>query len=281
MNKTPLLTISIIIPAYNYAHTLERAILSVYNQIDSTCELIVINDGSTDNTENVLARYRNSDKNITLISKENGGPASARNVGIAHAKGSYLIFLDADDELYPNAISNIYKQLPQMTNSQFIIGAHYSIHQDHKIKLHTPNQLPIHNYDKLKAYLIDKTISISNGACLMHESIFKHYQYPEHLRNSEDISMFAFVLVNFSCTTINFPLVNIHKHDDSLRHNANYAESIGLDLVDEVFHPDRIPPELQALKKSFLVQRLLSLSRVSHENNRHEKCTFFSLKHLP
>ncbi len=265
--QTPM--ISIIIPAYNYAHTLERAIASVHNQLDNNCELIVINDGSTDNTADLLAKLSLKYCNIIIINKPNGGLASTRNAGVRLAKGDYLIFLDADDELYTTAIHHIRQHLAQKPESQFIIGGHCSISPDGRKKLHLPNPLPESRYDKLKSYLIDKTISLSNGACVMHKSIFSDYTYPEHFKNSEDLSMFAYTLVNFNCSTLRLPLANIYKHDDSLRHNVEYAENVGLLIVDEVFNIKRIPKELQSLKKAFFVQRLLSLSRISHESNRH------------
>jgi glycosyltransferase involved in cell wall biosynthesis len=265
MTNIQVPVISIIIPAYNYAHTLERAITSAHKQLDENCELIIINDGSTDNTADLLASLTSKYNNILIINKQNGGLASTRNEGIRLAKGDYLIFLDA-------------LHLKQNPESLFVIGGHVSINTNGKKKMHLPTALPASSYDKLKSYLIDKTISISNGACVMHNSIFTNYVYPEHFRNSEDLAMFAFVLVNFPCSNLDFPLANIYKHDDSLRHNVQFAEGIGLQLVEEIFNPNRIPEELQTLKNDFLVQRLLSLSRVCHVANHHLQSTQYFIQ---
>jgi glycosyltransferase involved in cell wall biosynthesis len=273
--------LSIVIPAYNYAHTLERAVLSACRQLDENTEVIIVNDGSTDNTADVLLQLQQRlQQKIKVFTKTNGGLSSARNFGIKQASGDYLIFLDADDEMAENAILHIREHIKQHSNSRFIIGGHTSVSTNGKRKLHTPIALPATPIAKLKAYLIDKTLSISNGACLMHKSIFYGLTYLEHFRNSEDIPVFAHVLANFECSIIKAPLANVYKHDDSLRHNATYAENVGLQLVDEVFHPSRISTELQTLKKPFLAQRLLSLSRVCHENNRHSQCTEFFIQAL-
>ncbi len=273
MNNSNISLISIIIPTYNYSHTLERSVSSVCKQMDKYCELLVINDGSTDNTllllEDLKTRYNNI---IKIVNKPNGGAGSARNKGASIARGDYFIFLDADDELSPDAITNIRNHLKLNPNTHFVIGGHNSVHANGQKKLHKASHLPDDLYTRLKAYLLDKTISLSNGACVMHRSIFQHYQYPEHFRNSEDIPMFAYCLVNFSCSTIDFPLANVYKHHDSLRHNVKNAIDVGLDLVEEVFNLKRIPPNLQYLKKDFLVQRLLSLSRVCHEANENFLC---------
>ena len=90
--------VSIIIPSYNCASYVEEAVQSALSQTYSDCEVVVINDGSTDNTEEVLAPYRDK---IVYISQENKGLAGARNSGIKRASGDYITFLDADDIFLP------------------------------------------------------------------------------------------------------------------------------------------------------------------------------------
>ena len=267
--------LSIIIPTYNYAHTLTRAVVSVVNQLNDKTELIVIDDGSTDNTHDILNKLKLQFKDkLTIYSKTNGGLAHTRNYGLTKALGEYLVFLDADDEMYDGAVDAIHAHL--LNNAAAMtIGGHYSVFSNGKRKLHMPALLPQQPLKRLAGYLLNKTISISNGACVMRKDIFDHVKYPEHFRNSEDIPVFAYVLSQLSCNTLQFPLANIYKHDDSLRHNVVFADAVGLQLVDEVFSPSRIPQALQILKKPFLVQRLLSLSRVCHENKRHLQCIEF------
>lgn len=93
--------VSVIIPAYNYAHFLEGCLESVFAQTHTNLEVLVINDGSTDNTDEVAARYHGR---IRYVSKENGGLPSARNAGLERARGEYVLFLDADDLMAPDAI---------------------------------------------------------------------------------------------------------------------------------------------------------------------------------
>lgn len=93
--------ISIIVSAYNSASTIERCIDSVLGQKGADVELIVVNDGSTDNTIDVLDKYKGK---LKLINKENGGVASGRNSGLDEASGDYVMFLDSDDALRPDCI---------------------------------------------------------------------------------------------------------------------------------------------------------------------------------
>ena len=93
MNKTP--TVSVVMPAYNVEKTIGRAIDSVIHQTYTNLELIIVNDGSTDATLDVIQKY--SDSRIIVISQANGGLSCARNVGMRKAKGDYLVFIDSDD----------------------------------------------------------------------------------------------------------------------------------------------------------------------------------------
>ena len=97
----PVPTFSVVIPAYQAADTVGEAVASVFAQTVAPEELIVVNDGSTDDIEGALAPYR---ERITLISKENGGRASALNLGVGEANGEYVSFLDADDAYQPERI---------------------------------------------------------------------------------------------------------------------------------------------------------------------------------
>jgi glycosyltransferase involved in cell wall biosynthesis len=93
--------VSVIIPAYNAADCVRRAVDSVFAQSFQDFELLVVDDGSTDPTQAVLAGYGDR---LRLLAKENGGPAAARNHGLNHAVGDYVAFLDADDYWRPDKL---------------------------------------------------------------------------------------------------------------------------------------------------------------------------------
>ena len=89
---------SIIVPVYNRAKIVNKAIDSVIKQTYQNWELVLINDGSKDNSLEILKQYEQKDSRIKVYDKENGGVCSARNCGIENANGDYLLFLDSDDE---------------------------------------------------------------------------------------------------------------------------------------------------------------------------------------
>lgn len=91
--------VSIITPCYNAEQLIETTILSIQKQTLTDWEFILVDDGSTDTTAEIIRSYALLDKRIKLIQKENGGTASARKMGLEHATGEYIQFLDADDQL--------------------------------------------------------------------------------------------------------------------------------------------------------------------------------------
>ena len=103
--------ISIIIPVYNVEAYLAECLDSIFNQFIDGCEVIIINDGSTDNSRQILTEYQIKYPKLVIIDQENKGLSGARNTGIRNAQGEYLYFLDSDDYLLPNAIENVIQSI--------------------------------------------------------------------------------------------------------------------------------------------------------------------------
>lgn len=103
--------VSIIIPVYNAERYLNRCIDSVLSQTFTDYELLLINDGSTDESGDICDFYGQKDSRIRVFHKENGGVSSARNVGINNARGEWIAFVDADDELFFDAFASLTKEI--------------------------------------------------------------------------------------------------------------------------------------------------------------------------
>lgn len=99
--------VSIIVPVYNAEDFLCSSVGSVLCQSYDNIELLLINDGSTDSSESICTNYAGSDSRVKVISQKNSGPAAARNTGLKHVAGEYVLFLDADDYIFPNAIERL------------------------------------------------------------------------------------------------------------------------------------------------------------------------------
>ena len=120
--------VSIVIPVFNAELFLERTLLSVQQQTHENLEIIIVNDGSTDTSDQIAARYADSDRRFQVITQRNSGVASARNHGLQHSLGEYVAFLDADDIWHPTKIERQMEVLLSSTNSTGW-GSVYCLHR--------------------------------------------------------------------------------------------------------------------------------------------------------
>ncbi|HJU11810.1 MAG TPA: glycosyltransferase family A protein [Candidatus Binataceae bacterium] len=119
---------AVVIPAFNSAATISRAIDSALRQnFDGTFDVIVVNDGSTDSTIEVLMRY---DGRIRVVDQQNQGPASARNAGVALSNSEYIAFLDADDAFLPSKLAWAISSLENDKNAAMLFHDAITVHRD-------------------------------------------------------------------------------------------------------------------------------------------------------
>lgn len=118
--------VSIIIPAYNVEQYLDECLETVINQSYKNIEIILINDGSTDNTDQICTEWEKRDLRIKYIKKENEGLGATRNRGIDIAKGNYIFFLDSDDWIELNAIEELIK-IAKSTNADVVAANYFEV----------------------------------------------------------------------------------------------------------------------------------------------------------
>jgi glycosyltransferase involved in cell wall biosynthesis len=115
--------VSIIIPVYNTQKYIHECIDSVINQTYKSIEIIIVNDGSTDKSGEICEEYSKHDKRIKVFHISNNGPSSARNIGIDHANGENIMFLDSDDYIDTDMINNMLSEMNE-NNSDLVINGH-------------------------------------------------------------------------------------------------------------------------------------------------------------
>ena len=115
--------VSIIVPVYNVEKYIYRCLKSIYDQSYQNLEVIIVNDGSPDNCENVIKDRCLFDERFKYFKKENGGVSSARNEGLVHASGEYIVFIDSDDWILPNYIQEMIEQFSD--DIDILIGKYY------------------------------------------------------------------------------------------------------------------------------------------------------------
>lgn len=115
-----MVKVSVIIPVYNAGKFLKECLDSVLSQTLDDLEIICVNDGSTDNSLNILEFYANQDTKIKIVSQDNNGQGSARNKGLALAKGEYIYFMDSDDKIKKNTLQDCY-DVAKIDNLDFVM----------------------------------------------------------------------------------------------------------------------------------------------------------------
>jgi len=227
--KKPLL--SVIIPVFNRADTVGRIINRVLKQKMSDFELILVNDGSTDNSLAILKKFAKQDKRVRVIDQPNrcGGPSGGRNTGLENAKGEFILLLDSDDDIEPEMIPAMMKK-QQTTNADLVVCA---IKEVFPIGKTIPLKIESKSIDTSKedivAFAIDAMGKIGSLVYnptnrIMRSSIIKKHnlKYLENLRFGEDTEFNMRYLKYAKKIEIMSEMFYIY-HRDSL--NSTFSES--------------------------------------------------------
>lgn len=186
--------ISIIIPVYNAEKYLKKCLDSILSQTYKDFEVILINDGSIDDSKKICEEYQKKDKRFKLINKENGGPSSARNLGLKSAKGEYISLVDADDYLrddfYEKLVASIEKNNSDIAFCKYVFSFNNEIKFIEEIGL---NKFVLdkdlkhffESRDHINAYLV---------RCLYKSEIFKDIKYDENIKYLEDLDLFLRIM---------------------------------------------------------------------------------------
>ena len=265
-----MISISFIIPCYNYAHYLATAIHSILAVIEPQDELIIIDDGSTDHTADVV-RSLQKIHCFHYCHQAHGGLSVARNQGIEQAQKEYIYFLDADDQVLADGFKQLRQAVENQPNQAMILAGHVS-RQAGQDKTHWQRAALSDPQRNFVNYALNRKISIVHGAVLIRRLVALRYPYPNHLPLSNDFVVYAWILANESVACISVPSVMILKHQDSLRHQLVHYQEVVEKLPDTVFSPDKLPVTLMGYRHRFYCQRLLSLFRLQYQQGEIAKC---------
>lgn len=266
---TPPTLISVVVPTYNYARYLHRALDSILGQWADDLELIIVDDGSTDNTAQIAQGYVSRFASVRYVYQDNAGPAAARNHGISLAQGRFVLPVDSDDELINGAIAVLRAMVKATPHAQVIVGAHISVYPDGRERTRLPIPMPSMAPRAITCrYLLEKRISFAPSSILIARDLMLQRPYPEQLRTGEDIPVFAYLLVTAEQIMVTDQVIaRIHKHPDSLRNDRRDEEALALVMVQEVFAG--LPAECQPLRTRYEAQRYLSLFRAALRDGDH------------
>lgn len=203
--------VSVIIPTYNYGRFIERAIRSVLNQTYQDYEIIVVDDGSTDNTEDVVKRIGN-DRIRYINHVTNKGGNAARNSGIRAATGEYIAFLDSDDEWLPEKLD---KQIHLFANSAEMVGLIYTGLNVIDVTNNKPlyQELPESRGHIFNLLLTGNYITGGGSSAMIKRECFESVGFfDETLPSGQEWEMILRISEKYEVDFIGEPLVNYYVH---------------------------------------------------------------------
>jgi cellulose synthase/poly-beta-1,6-N-acetylglucosamine synthase-like glycosyltransferase len=238
--------VSVIIPVYNGEKTIKETVTSVLNQTFSDLELIIINDGSTDSTLDIVNSI--NDPRLKVFSYPNGNQAVSRNRGITHAKGEYIAFLDADDLWTPDKIEMQYQALQDhpetavaysWTNcidesSQFLrCGSHKTV-----------------NGDAYPNLLVVNILESGSNPLICREALEKVGEFDSSLTPAEDWDMWLRLAKHYLFITVPKPQILYRQSSQSASANVLKLEAGSKKVIEQAF--SQVPDCLKPLKKRSL-----------------------------
>ena len=272
--------VSIIVPVYNVEKYIKRSLESLVNQTFSDIEIIVINDGSTDNSANIIETFK--DERIKLYSQDNKGGSAARNLGIEKATSDYIMFLDADDYYHLDCVEKAYKCITKENTDICIYGSRFVDDEGNYIKSVVPSHHTIMNISSDKSYLLN--IENCTWDKIYKSSIIKdnNVVYPYGLYY-QDFG-FTFSLMRF-VNSISF--VN----EELIEYTVGRSGNITGDISKKVFDIFKIVDSIKSLyidkklydnyfdelKSVFLINIVDKLKQVIKSDNRDIKKEFIDI----
>jgi len=227
--------ISVIVPIYNCENFLDKCIESIINQTYKNLEIILINDGSTDNSLKIINEYAKKDKRIKIIDKKNEGVSPSRNKGIKESTGEYITFVDSDDYIDNNMIERMYQIIKEKKVEAVRIN--YKVHYKDNDKIDTGNLKEIGNKvykkEELKDIILKRILdgSLPSFVYLLmikKESLLKTSLFKTDIHMMEDVILYVELMLSInSMYILDEALYNIFFNELSATNNKkNYERNI-------------------------------------------------------
>ena len=224
-------TISVIIPVYNVAAYLPQCLDSVMSQSYSDLQVILIDDGSTDNSGVICDEYAAKDPRVVVIHQNNGGAAAAKNAGLCAATGKYLSFVDSDDYLEPEAYSHML-QLMQAHNADVVQCAYRDVYKNYsedRLGTDCIKEYDVRSYVKL--YTTDWTCGLMTDK-LYERSLFDGIFFEEGHKIDDEYFTYRGIMNARKIVRDNFVIYNYRKRRSSVMLSPESGKQILQDRID-------------------------------------------------
>lgn len=256
--------ISVIVPMHNASQYLEMCLESIYSQKNVLFEVILVDDGSTDNTRSICEKWGNKNSNLKYIYQRNLGPSEARNIGIEQAIGDYLYFMDSDDTIDSNYLNSFLKDTG---NFDLCIG-NYKMHQEQKITSFVSENIKSRelNTSDIMNYIVDPKHNFFGGfiwnKLFKAETVKNKIKFDKKIFYGEDMDfLIRYIIRNPKIITTKESafFYNYFIRNNSLSTNKNSSKKLSIilafDNIEKFFKKNQINlTTLQTLKLEVLIR---------------------------
>lgn len=266
--------VSIVIPAYNAEKYLGECLDSALNQTHHNVELVIVNDGSKDNTKVILDQYAARYENIKVIHTENGGVSRARNIGLDNANGDYIMFLDSDDLLVPNALEILLQDLTD-NNADIAIGLMSDGTDNRDATIEGTTLCLWQGTEAMEKSLEDSPFTYSSCAKLYKRQILENVRFIEGRKIHED-SYFVFCAFLEHPTVVarDVPIYKYRANENSASHAAFSEKYFDiLYFANEKYKTveDKYPQLLDKAKNMLVKSNIAMLQCLLNTNDKKYK----------
>lgn len=208
--------ISIIVPVYNAEKYLEKCLDSLIGQTFENIEILCVNDGSTDNSPAILHRYAKMDPRVHVFDRPNSGPASARNAGLDHARGKYLMFCDADDEYTPSMCQEMYQAITEQ-NVDLVMCNTFCYNKEGK-EVFNGYMFPFSRGKFAVGEKILCKINVYLWNKIFRKSLLDKYslRFPQEYKSDDNYFVFAFSMASKSVYFVDRKLYRHYDRENSI-----------------------------------------------------------------
>ncbi len=222
--------VSVLVPAYNCESTIKRSIESIMRQTYQDIEVIILNDGSTDNTAIELEKLKMKYPAIKIIHRQNLGVSATRNDLIKKASGDWIFFVDSDDTLQHAAIENLWKYA-NVFGSELVVGSHRVIGNSFRYTVGVKKTKVVNSRDACRMLLQDKQIKNYVWGKLIKKNLFDKLEFKEGFV-FEDVDLMAKIFANAQKIVFTDEIVYNYyvNRKDSISHGLK--PSIMMDMID-------------------------------------------------
>jgi len=263
-------SIAVIIPTYNRSHTLRRALDSVNNQTVRPSEICVVDDGSTDETEQLLSRHY---PQVNYVYQSNAGVSSARNAGVALTRGHWLAFLDSDDEWMPNKLE---RQLQEInSNNTFSL-----VHCDEIWIRNGVRVNAMHKHQKAGGEIFERCLPlcvISPSAVMIKRRLFEEVGgFDESLPACEDYDLWLRICSRHPVLYIEEALLRKYGgHDDQLSRQHWGMDRFRVKALVTLLNTGNLRPQQTQLTRAMLVNKCEILAQGAGKRGNKETASYY------